>query len=141
MINREIYAFALHALAQHQISEDASDFEERAPYLLAAVCTEAQALDTAWRRAMGQSSAPAIGGVRLELGAEFPLSAPFAPTAGFYLAAMLILDEDVELSDKLYDRYCDGMASITSQLETRSAGSESDAAWSLESIRETYFVN
>lgn len=141
MINREIYAFALHALAQHQISEETADFEERAPYLLAACCTEAQALDTAWRTSVGESSAPAISGVRLELDEPFPLSQPFVPITGFYLAAMLIIDENIELSDKFYERYCDGMASIQTQLSARASDGTANAAWSLESIGETYFVN
>ena len=149
MNNREIYAFALHALAQHQISDQTADFEERAPYLLAACCTEAQALDTAWRRSLGQTSAPALSGVRLDLEAEFPLSQPFVPLAGFYLAAMLIIDEDVELSDKFYERWCDGMASLRAQLEARIAEESAPAPsepsdekmWTLESIGETYFTN
>ena len=149
MINREIYAFALHALAQHQISSETADFEERAPYLLAACCTEAQALDTAWRRSLGQTSAPSISGVSLSLQADFPLSQPFVPLAGFYLAAMLIIDENADLSDKFYERWCDGMASIQAQIEARteaqSAPTPSDPPaqepWILESIGETYFVN
>ena len=141
MINREIYAFALHALAQHESSLETADLEERAPYLLAACCTEAQALDTAWRKAHGQTAAPAVSGVRLALDEEFPLSQPFVPMAGFYLAAMLIVDEDTELSDKLYERYCDGMASMTAQLDALSkSGVSSDTAWTLESIGETYFA-
>ena len=143
MINREIYAFALHALAQHQISSETADFEERAPYLLAACCTEAQALDTAWRTSTGQSSAPSVSGVRLELDKTFPLSQPFVPLAGFYLAAMLVIDEDIDLSDKFYERFCDGMASIQVQIDARakSGTSESGTTWSLESIGETYFAN
>lgn len=145
MINREIYAFALHALAQHQISDQTADLEERAPYLLAACCTEAQALDTAWRRSLGQTSAPSIRGVSLSLEADFPLSQPFVPLAGFYLAAMLIIDEDADLSDKLYERWCDGMASIQAQIEARSVPAPSEPpaqeTWTLESIGETYFAN
>ena len=34
----------------------------------------------------------------------------------FYLAAMLVIDYDEELSDKLYDRYCDSVSVISSAI-------------------------
>ena len=145
MINREIYTFALHLLAQHQISEDTADFEERAPYLLAACCIEAQALDSALRKSLGQSASYDFSGVCLNLEETFPLHQNFASLAGFYLAAMLIVDEDSELSDKLYAHYCDGMASIQARLEkeSESQGSSPDApaTWQTESIGEAYFCD
>ena len=152
MINREIYTLALHLLAQHQISEDTADFEERAPYLLAACCIEAQALDTALRKSLGQSVSYGFTGVCLDLEAPFPLHQSFASLAGFYLAAMLIVDEDGELSDKLYAHYCDGLASVQSRLEKADQqngqgatsvpdGSASSAPWTVGSIEEAYFYD
>lgn len=159
MTNREIYQFALHILAQHQISEDTADFEERAPYLLAACCTESKELDTALRKSLGQVVVSTITGVYMDLDDTFPLLQSFAILSGFYLAAMLILDENSELSDKLYDHYCDGMASIQAQIDKRLAEQEKANAekeeeetedteqpeetvpWTLESIGETYFAD
>jgi hypothetical protein len=33
-----------------------------------------------------------------------------------YLAAMLVLSEDAELSDKLFSRYCDAMSRAVSEI-------------------------
>ena len=117
MTNRNVYDFALHALALHRVGEDTADLEERAPYLLAACCSEAQELDNALRQSLGQPLPSGVVGVYLDLDATFPLSQSFATLAGYYLAAMLIVEEDPELSDKLYAHYCDGMAAIQTRLD------------------------
>ena len=44
--------------------------------------------------------------------AEFPLSPRFAHAAAYYLASMLIADENPELADTLFDRFSDAMATI-----------------------------
>ena len=36
--------------------------------------------------------------------------------AEFYLASMLLIDENSELSDTLYDRFCSAVATITSEI-------------------------
>ena len=43
---------------------------------------------------------------------EFPLSPRFAHAAAYYLASMLIADENPELADTLFDRFSDAMATI-----------------------------
>jgi len=149
MTNRNVYDFALHALSLHRIGEDTADLEERAPYLLAACCSEAQELDNALRQSLGQPIASEIMGVYLDLDATFPLSQCFATPAGYYLAAMLIVEEDPELSDKLYAHYCDGMTVIQTRLdlaekkeeETEPDVPETVDPWTLESIGEAYFFN
>ena len=150
MINREIYTLALHLLAQNQISEDTADFEERAPYLLAACCIEAQALDSALRKSLGQTASYGFTGVYLSLEDPFPLHQRFASLAGFYLAAMLIVDEDSELSDKLYAHYCDGMSTIQATLEKEEDEPDSpvqpdtpeeNTPWVPGSIGEAYFYD
>ncbi len=155
MKNREIYEFALHLLAYHQVSDESSDFEERAPYLLAACCTESKEMDRALRKSLGQITSSSIVGVYMDLEDTFPLLQSFAVLSGFYLAAMLIVDENSELSDKLYAHYCDGMASIQAQIDRwleeqekeneetivpEPEPEESDP-WTLESIGEVYFTN
>lgn len=111
-----IYENALRLLAQRVDEDENEDLAERAPYLIAAFCTEASELDNDIRAAYGLPPAAAFEGVWLDLKDPFPLSDKLVPVACLYLAAMLILDEDSELSDRLYDRYCDGMATLRSSI-------------------------
>ncbi|MBQ8330979.1 MAG: hypothetical protein IJX94_00590 [Clostridia bacterium] len=128
MKNREIYENALRILAQNTTSGENEDYEERAPYLIASFCTEAEDTDRFLRLALGEAVAATFEKVWLALEADFPLLDRLAPVACLYVAAMLILDEDGDLSDKLYERYCDIMSGI-----------RSDIPATLESISDTYF--
>jgi len=65
--------------------------------------------------------------VWLALDELFPLSEQLAPIACLYVAAMLVLDEDSELSDTLYDRFCDAMLTLRGSI-----------AASVEAIRDIY---
>ena len=128
MTNRDIYESALRLLAQQVAEGENEDYEERAPYLIAAFCTEAEDTDLYLRQSLGLGACRAFQKVWLDLDETFPLCDRLAPVGCLYLAAMLVLDEDSELSDKLYDRYCDAISLIRSGLPA-----------SLESIEEVYF--
>lgn len=112
MTNREIYRLALHLLAQQADSEENEDLEERAPYLLASFCSEASEVDRYLRQSEGLGGAVHFTRVCIGLDEPFPLLERLAPLGGLYLAAMLALDEDNDLSDRLYERYCDGMTAL-----------------------------
>ena len=112
MINRDIYTNALALLSQNISGEFCEDLEERAPYLLANFCREALELDKLIRSLSGLSAHGSFNGVFLDLDADFPLRDRIASVAAKYLAAMLIIDENSDLSDRLYDAYCDAMATI-----------------------------
>ena len=116
MINRDIYTNALSLLAQNTDGSETSDFEERAPYILANFCREAFGLDKHLRIASGLTAQKEFGKMILELDSEFPLLDRFVTVGATYLAAMLIIDEDRELSDRLYDMYCDAMATLQCQM-------------------------
>lgn len=111
----DIYDSAL-ALIGESDAGGSVDYAERAPYLLAAFCGEAGGFDTAYRRSRGLAAQPAYGAVVIDLGEVFPLANRFAGPASLYLGAMLIIDENEELSDKLYGRYCDMMSTICSAI-------------------------
>ncbi len=119
MKNRDIYVSALHHIGENPSSEQNEDYLERAPYLLAAFCTEAAETDTAYREYKNLGSAPSVDFVSIPLESDFPCADRFANAASLYLAAMLIIDENMELSDKLFDRYCDSMATIQSEIPAR----------------------
>ena len=116
MRNRDIYSSALGLLAQGVDGAQTSDFEDRAPYILATFCREVFELDRAIRSILGVSSAQEFTGAYLSLDGEFPLLERFTAIAAKYLAAMLIIDEDSDLSDRLYAMYCDSMATLQSQI-------------------------
>ena len=117
MTFREIYESAVHLICEDPA--DSFDYEERSGYLLASFCTQAHGADKRYRTANGLGAAGEIPEVCADLNADFPLSPIFAPCAVFYVAALLALDENEELSDKLFARYSDGMSDILSALPCR----------------------
>lgn len=119
---RDVYTAALAMISEPQSDTSRrADFDERAPYLLAAMCDEARAMDAVFRRACDEEAQEQFSPVCLELDAAFPLTERFAAPAATYLAAMLVLDENEELSDKLYGRYCDLMSDLCATCPASSA--------------------
>ena len=116
MINRDIYTNALALLSQNISGNETTDFEERAPYILANFCREVFEIDNILRGVLGLAVQGDFSNVILDLDTDFPLLDRFAAVAAKYLAAMLVIDENSELSDKLYDMYCDGIATIQSAI-------------------------
>ncbi len=116
MTNQTVYENALRLLGLTGTAEGNEDYEDRAPYLIASFCNEAERLDGALRRSVGDAPTPAFGRVWLSLDKDFPLSEQLSPIASLYVAAMLVLDEDSELSDTLYDRFCDAMLTLRASI-------------------------
>jgi len=99
--------------------EQRGNFTSRAPYLLATVCCEARELDACYRKVHGLGEAPEFNEVEIDPVNTFPLCDRFVGAASAYLAAMFIMDEDPDLSDKFFDIYCDNMARIQSEIPTQ----------------------
>ncbi len=114
--NQELYESALALLSLSPTAEGNEDLAERAPYHLASLCTEAQETDRLYRMAYELESAVPFHKVFLPLDGDFPLSDRLAPAASYYLAAMLILDEDPDRSDDLYEKYADAMCALRAEL-------------------------
>ena len=112
MTVRDIYTSALCLLAESTSEADTEDYAERAPYLVAAFCSEAQDTDEALRVSKNEAEAPQFNPVYIPLEDKFPLLKCFCTPAAYYLAAMLVIGEDEGLSDRLYDKYCDSMSLI-----------------------------
>ncbi len=112
MTVKDIYDSALRLLAESVAAEDNNDYEERAPYLIAVFCSEERSTDAALRRVDGKPQAKLSDCVYVGLGEEFPLLPALAPAASYYLASMLVIDDNEELSDKLYEKYCDSMSKL-----------------------------
>ena len=116
MICNDVYAHALSLICESPESELNDDYKERAQYLLASWCTELARMDKNYRLATGESSQLPFSCVILELEYEFPLSERFAPAAAYFLASMLVAEENGELSDKLYSRYTDAVSSLAQEI-------------------------
>ena len=116
MILQDIYEMALRLLGEVECSASETELAERAPYIGAALSTEASSLDRAYRKAFGLKEAEPFPTLFMSLDSDFPLSDRFAPAAAYYMAAMLILDEDTELYEKLFDRWCQDLAAISAEI-------------------------
>lgn len=127
MICRDIYELSLNLLAQNDNSSGNLDFEKRASYLLALFCMETQALDCHLRAQMGIEEEVEIENLYLDLNNTFPLLDSLIPAAALYLAAMLMVDEDESLYEKLYEQYCDVISKL-----------QSGFSFELESIEDLY---
>ena len=112
MTVKDIYDSALRLLAESTSAEDYADYEERAPYLIAIFCSEECSTDAALRRLHGEAQIKYTDSVYIGLAEPFPMLPALAHAAAYYLAAMLVIDDDSELSDKLYEKYCDSMSRL-----------------------------
>lgn len=116
MTNRKIYEAALALLAENKNMGESDDYEESAPYIIAAFCCDAAESDRKYRRAYGLSAPQKVNDVYLSLDAEFPCCERFNTAAVMYVAAMLIIDDNTELSDNFFDKYSDTMSDICFEL-------------------------
>ena len=116
MTNREIFNCAVSLLGLCASTEGLADLEERSPYILASFCCSAKEIDASLRKAESAEAQKGFSKVFLALESEFPLSESLAHAASLYLAAMLMIDENSELSDSLYDKYCSAMAELEARL-------------------------
>ncbi len=117
MTAQEILEAAIALACEDPTDKDANaDYAERAPYLLASFLTQCAPLDRRYRRAHTLGDGSAFDGASFALDNVFPLSSAFAPAAIYYLAAMLVLDENEAMSDRFFALYSDTLASIQSTL-------------------------
>ena len=115
MTCNDIYLAALRKFGDTAEEGRSEDYAERAPYILANVIADLSALDGQYRAMQGEQATP-FTGVRIELEDEFPLSDRFAGAVSDHLAAMLTVDEDGELSDTFFDKFCTAVAAITAEI-------------------------
>lgn len=116
MTNQNIYEGALKILAETSDMADNEDYEARAPYLIAAFCSETEEVDEAYRKANKMGNAEKVNDVYLSLDSNFPRAARFASSACIYLASMLVIDTDPELSERLYEKFSDMLATICASI-------------------------
>ena len=115
----EIYKKALRLIGETEPDEARTeDYLERAPYILANAVSDLRMLDSYYRSAFSlkeQVLNPSHE-LCLPLSEPFPLSDRFISAVSVYLASILLIDENVELSDKLYDKFCVAVTVITQEI-------------------------
>lgn len=119
MLFQDIYDTALRMICEDAYSA-APDYDDRAPYLLANFYNEQIPLQKKLDAVSGRDPVEYLPEICVDLGADFPFTEELIPPATYYLAAMLVLDENEEMSDRLFDRYIDGVASIAMSLPASS---------------------
>ena len=119
MTLREICEAAIRLVCE--TPDGSEDYEERACYLLPTFCAQCHESDSKYRKAHGTSAANLPSSLYWELEGSFPLSDIFIAPATYYLAAMLTLDENDALSEKLFELYTDALVSVEAALPMQSA--------------------
>lgn len=116
MTYRDLYTSAVGMTGEEIGGDSIGDYEEAAPYLLATFCMDAAEIDRRYRLAHGLAAATLPSVARVEMDNKFPLSDALAPAATYYLAAMLVADENEKLSDRLFTLYTDSISAIVTTL-------------------------
>lgn len=116
MTNQNLYDAALRMASEVAVVGENADYAERATYLLAAGCSQCLELDRIYRKIHELPEGTGTVTTCLALTDDFPLSDVFAPGMTYYLASMLVIDENEEMSDKLFALYSDAMSKIQNSL-------------------------
>lgn len=116
MTYRDLYLTAVGMTGEEISADCIADYEESAPYLLATFCRECATIDARYRTAhsLGTSTVPKSAFV--EMDDEFPLCDALTPAATYYLASMLVADENEELSDRFFTLYTDSVSAVVAAL-------------------------
>ena len=101
MTNQEIYDSALRLASEVSVSDGNEDYVERSPYLLAVICSRYSTLDVAYRAAHGLEQQKLLPINQYPLATLFPLSDIFSAPVSTALAALLVLEENPNLSQQL----------------------------------------
>lgn len=113
---KSIFESALSLIGESIDGENAEDYTERAQYLAASFCCDVAEVDREYRETHGLPEQKQYDEVMLTLDSDFPLANRFAKACAHYIAAMLIVDENEFLSDKLFDKYCDSLATAVLEI-------------------------
>lgn len=116
MLYQDILKSAIRMLGESDSNGNTSDYEERATYLLATFVSDCVSLDLKYRKLMGETFEKPSIPVCVTLSDTFPLSDVFGSPATYYLASMLILEENEDISETFFERYTDSVSSIRAEL-------------------------
>lgn len=96
-----------------------SGYRTRMPYLLACFVGECYAMDASYRQRhnmtadAGEPLLPDVfDATAIAADEDFPMSVRFSPAAAYYVASMLVMEENPDLADRLYARYSDALSHV-----------------------------
>ena len=130
MITSTIYTSAISLISESTDESQNADYKERAPYLIGNFCGQVRGIDATLRKIRGEQAASFASPAAVSLNTEFPLLDDFIAPASLYLAAMLVIDYDPELYDRLFAQYSDAISMVCSSI-----------SGSCESIINQYFMD
>lgn len=101
-------------------SQNIEDYNLRSQFLLATFVTQYAQLDGIYRKAHAMEPYEISTDVAaIDPEDDFPLCDVFSPAAIQYLASALVIDENEEMSDKLFDRYINIILEISKNLPSK----------------------
>ena len=107
MTCQDIYKIALSFLGEDTSGKFSSDYEQRAPYLIAALYPILREDDNILRRSRGLPTQENEYAEKAELYEKFKLCDDFATAAAYYVASLLIFESDTARADRLFEKYND----------------------------------
>ena len=73
-------------------------------------------LEAEYRRVTGMGERDYVHAVYADLDDDFPFAERFISSAGYYLASMLVIEENSELADRFFDMYSTSMTKLISEI-------------------------
>ena len=116
MTYRQIYGNALRLICEVDSAVDTTDYEERATYILATFLGQCAPIDRQYRVAHQMSKHAFLPVACVDPDHTFDLAEVFVTPAEYYLAAMLVLDENEEMSERFFSLYTDAISTLLSTL-------------------------
>ena len=116
MTNHEIYDAALRLASEVSNLDTNEDYQERAPYLIAAACHRYAGLDATYREAHELEQQKILDINCFPLTTLFPLSSIFSVPVSMAVSGMLVLEENPQMSERLLKMADDIIAEIQKAL-------------------------
>ena len=116
MTYRQIYENALRLVCETDSTMNVSDYEERAAYILATFLGQCAPIDRQYRAAHQMGAQAVVPVACVDFDHTFDLADVFITPAEQYLAAMLVLDENEEMSERFFSLYTDSVSALLDSL-------------------------
>ncbi len=107
-------AYAL--IGETNTFSDTRDYDDRFPFVLATFINQNSSLDGVVKKQLGIVGEDCHAVCGTDIFGDFPLLDRFAAPAVYYVASMLVTDENTELSDKFFELYEKAMNDMFSAL-------------------------
>ena len=114
-LNEDILHSATAMICENS-EEPPADYLERAPFIIGQFYLQFEKLDERCRKAYGRQKDYAIGSVYAMLEQDFLFVPELVPAAIYYLASMLVMDENEMLGERLFDLFADAISTLEASL-------------------------